>query len=131
MKTVVYFDGVCNLCTGVVQFILKRNSKNNITFASLQGKHGQALLRQLNLPTDSFDSFILVENEQVYHKSTAALKIAQKLDGAWKLAYGLIIVPTFIRDFVYDLIAQNRYSFFGKKNACWLPTPELEARFLN
>jgi len=128
-KPIVLFDGVCNLCSGSVQFILKRDKKNVFQFASLQSNPGQELLKKFNLPADTFNSFVLVEGENIYTRSTAALRIARNLNG-WKWLYAFRIVPKFIRDAIYNLIAKNRYRWFGKKDECWIPTPELRAKFL-
>lgn len=126
---VILFDGVCNLCTGSVQFILKRDKDKTFSFASLQSDYGQKLLQQFNLPTNTFNSFILYQDGKIYTRSTAALQMFQQLNG-WKWVKIFWIVPKFIRDAVYNLIARNRYKWFGKKNECWLPTPDLKARFL-
>ena len=129
-KPVILFDGVCNLCSGSVQFILKRDKEKKFLFASLQSGYGQDLLKQLDLPTDTFNSFILYEDEKVYTRSTAALKMFEQLKN-WRWIKIFWIVPKFIRDAVYNLIAKNRYKWFGKKEECWLPTPDLKARFLD
>lgn len=129
-KPVILFDGVCNLCNGSVQFILKRDKEKKFLFASLQSNYGQTLLRQLDLPTDTFNSFILFENGKVFTRSAAALKMFSQLR-RWKWVKIFWIVPKFIRDAVYNLIAKNRYKWFGKKEECWLPTPDLKARFLD
>ena len=129
-KPVILFDGVCNLCTGSVQFILKRDKEKKFMFASLQSDYGQTLLKHFDLPTSTFNSFILYQDEKIYTRSTAALKMFQQLKG-WKWVKILWIFPKLIRDAVYNLIAKNRYKWFGKKEECWLPTPELKARFLD
>jgi predicted DCC family thiol-disulfide oxidoreductase YuxK len=129
-KQIVFFDGVCNLCTGAVQFVLKRNKKKNILFASLQSNAGQQLLAQYNLPMENFSSFLFLENGKLYKQSTGALRMLTHLYWPWPILYGFIIVPPFIRNGVYNWIASNRYKWFGKQEACWLPTPELKARFL-
>jgi predicted DCC family thiol-disulfide oxidoreductase YuxK len=126
---ILLFDGVCNLCNRSVQFVLKHDQEKIFRFASLQSNAGQALLQQFNLPLTDFNSFVLVEGEQVFTKSTGALKVARQLKG-WRWLYGFIIIPRFIRDAVYGFIARNRYRWFGKQESCWLPTPELRARFL-
>lgn len=130
-KKIVLFDGVCNLCSSSVQFILKKDKKDQFLFGSLQGEAGQQYLKQFNLPADAFNSFMLVESETLYTRSTAALRMLKYLGGGWSLLYGLIIIPKFIRDGVYNLIAKNRYKWFGKKDACWIPTPALKAKFLD
>jgi predicted DCC family thiol-disulfide oxidoreductase YuxK len=129
-KYIILFDGVCNLCTGSVQFVLKRDKKKEFFFGSLQGYAGQDYLKKYQLPSNTFNSFLLIEGERIYTRSTAALRTAKHLGGGWPLLYGFIIVPKFIRDAVYNLIAKNRYRWFGQKEACWLPTPELRSRFL-
>jgi len=128
---IVLFDGVCNLCNRAVQFIIKRDKKKQFRFASLQGKAGNELLKKFDLPANVFNSFILFEEGKVYTRSTAALRIAKKLPGGWKLLYGLMILPRFIRNAVYNVIAKNRYKWFGKRNECMIPTPELKERFLD
>jgi predicted DCC family thiol-disulfide oxidoreductase YuxK len=129
-KPIVLFDGVCNLCNGAVQFIIKRDKKKQFLFASLQGKSGNEFLKRFDLPDNVFNSFILIEGDKVYTRSTAALRVAKKLRGGWKLLYGLMIVPRFIRNVVYNVIAKNRYKWFGKKDECMVPAPELKERFL-
>ena len=129
-KAVIIFDGICNLCSGSVQFILKRDKEKKFLFASLQSSYGQNLLKKYDLPTDTFNSFILFEDGKILTRSTAALKMFSQLKG-WKWVRLLGIVPKFIRDAVYNVIAKNRYKWFGKKNECWVPTPELKARFLD
>jgi len=129
--SIILFDGVCNLCNGAVQFVIKRDKRNQFLFASLQSEEGKKILREHHLPTNKLYSFILVEDGKVYDRSTAALKVVKKLDGFWHFFYGFIIVPKFIRDGVYNFIAKNRYQWFDKKNECMIPTPELKAKFLN
>jgi len=129
-RRIVLFDGVCNLCNGAVQFIIHRDREGHFSFASLQSAVGQAQLRQFGLSTDAFDTFVLVEGGKAYTRSTAALRIARQLTGAWRLLYGLIIVPRPVRDWAYGLVARNRYRLFGRRDSCMIPTPELKAKFL-
>jgi predicted DCC family thiol-disulfide oxidoreductase YuxK len=128
---VIFFDGVCNLCTGVVQFVIRHDPKRRFRFASLQSEVGQQLLKQHNLPSEEFGSFILFDKGKVYTKSTAALMVAKNLDGLLSMWHTFIVLPKFIRDGVYNLVARNRYKWFGKKEACWIPTPELNELFVN
>lgn len=128
---IVLFDGVCNLCNSAVQFIIKHDKKNTFRFASLQSETGQKLLTKFNLPLNELNSFILVENNKVYNMSTGALRVAKKLNGILPLLYSFIIIPKIFRDSIYDWVARNRYKWFGKKEECMIPTPELKARFLN
>lgn len=128
---VIFFDGVCNLCNASVQRVIRNDKKRLFRFASLQGKTGQALLAQFELPSTSFNSFLLWQNGQLYTRSTAALRVTKQMDGAWPLLYYLCIwIPPFIRNAVYDLIARNRYKWFGKQESCWLPNAELKPLFL-
>ena len=129
-KPVILFDGVCNLCNGSVQFILKRDKKNKFRFGSLQGNYGQQMMKKLQMPSGDMYSFILQENEKVYTRSTAALRVLKLLGGKWKLFYSFIVIPKFVRDGVYRFIAQNRYRWFGKKEECWIPDPKWNDRFL-
>jgi predicted DCC family thiol-disulfide oxidoreductase YuxK len=129
-KKIVLFDGVCNLCSNSVQFILQRDKKNQFLFGSLQGKAGQEYLVTFNLPADTFNSFMLIEGGTLYTRSTAALRMLKHLGGGWSLLYAFIVVPPSIRDAVYNRIAKNRYRWFGKKDTCWIPTPALKAKFL-
>jgi predicted DCC family thiol-disulfide oxidoreductase YuxK len=130
-KNIILFDGVCNLCNSSVQFIIKRDKKRKFLFASLQGETGKEILQRFNLPADYINSFILFENGRIYTHSTGALRMMKLLGGGWKLLYGFIVVPKFIRDAVYNLIAKNRYKWFGKRVECMIPTPELKERFLD
>ena len=129
-KSLILFDGVCNLCDSSVQFILLRDKKDRFRFASLQSDYGQNILKQHNLPTEKFNSLALIENGKLYQRSTGALRIARRLKGAWPMLFAFIIVPPFIRNFVYDLIARNRYRWFGKKESCMMPRPEWKQKFL-
>jgi len=127
---VIIFDGVCNLCNGSVQFVIRRDKQRRFRFASLQSDYGQQVLAAHQLPTHTFNSFLLLDNGKLYTKSTAALRVFKHLKGIWPLFYGLIIIPRFIRDGVYNWIARNRYKWFGKQEACMIPTPELRQLFL-
>ena len=128
-KPVIFFDGVCNLCNSSVQFVIKRDKQAKFRFASLQSQAGQEILQQYKLSQDDFNSFLLYENGKLYTRSTAALHVLSQLKG-WKWAGVLKWVPPFIRNGVYNLIARNRYRWFGKREECMLPSPELKDRFL-
>lgn len=127
---IILFDGVCNLCNSSVNFIIENDSKNVFKFTSLQSEKGEQLLKKYDLFNKDIDSVILIENDKAFVKSDAALKIARTLGGKYKMIYGLIILPAFIRNFFYDIIAKNRYKWFGKKDSCRIPTPELQSKFL-
>jgi predicted DCC family thiol-disulfide oxidoreductase YuxK len=128
-RQVILFDGVCNLCNSVVQLVIKRDKKDVFMFASLQSSFGQNLLQCYKLPLNNFNSFILYKNGKVYTKSTAALLVAKQLPG-WSLLYPLILIPPFIRNIFYNLVANNRYKWFGRKEVCWMPTNEMKNKFL-
>lgn len=128
---VVLFDGVCNLCNRSVRFILARDPGGIFRFAPLQSDAGKNILRRFNLPTDKFGSFILLEEGELYTKSSAALKVLNELGGFWKLLYIFIVIPAPFRNAVYDLVAKNRYKWFGRSDECMVPTPEIRGRFLD
>jgi predicted DCC family thiol-disulfide oxidoreductase YuxK len=123
-KSIILFDGFCNLCSGAVQFIIKRDKHKKFQFASLQSDIGKKLLLENELPVTDFMSLVLFENGVIYSRSTGALKIARSLSGLWPICYGAIILPTFIRDGIYNWVAKNRYQWFGKKEQCFLLTKE-------
>jgi predicted DCC family thiol-disulfide oxidoreductase YuxK len=126
----VLFDGVCNLCNGAVKFIIKRDPKNVFTFASLQSDKARSELRRFGIRSDSFHSMLVIHRDRCYERSDAALYIVRHLQRPWSWLYALKIIPRFIRNAVYNLIAQYRYKLFGRQDACMLPTPELKARFV-
>jgi predicted DCC family thiol-disulfide oxidoreductase YuxK len=128
---IILFDGVCNLCNGIVQFIIKRDPQGKFIFASLQSETGRKLLEKSGLPSDEFDSIVLIRGEQYFIKSNAGLRVLKELGGIWKLFYFFRFLPLSFRDFIYDLIAGSRYRMFGKSDSCMIPTPELKARFLD
>lgn len=128
---IILFDGVCNLCNGAVQYVIKHDKRGIFKFASLQGEPGQRLLKQYNLPVNSLNSFVLIQDGNAYTKSTAALMVAKQLNGVVKSLNVFRVIPAFIRDLVYNFIAQNRYRMFGRKESCIIPSPDLRARFLN
>jgi predicted DCC family thiol-disulfide oxidoreductase YuxK len=128
---IILFDGVCNLCNGTIQFLIRHDKKNIFYFASLQSDAGQALLKKYDLDALSLKSIVLIQHDRAFIRSTAVLKIAAQLGGFLKIASILFLFPRFIRDFVYNIVAQNRYRWFGKQDVCWVPTPELKSRFLS
>lgn len=129
-RPVLLFDGVCNLCTGSVQWLIERDPEDRFRFASLQSDAGQALLAELGLPADYVDSIVLVEGEEYYTKSTAGLRVAKRLGLPYSAVYPLVVVPSVVRDRVYDFVANNRYEVFGRKDSCMVPSPEVRDRFL-
>jgi predicted DCC family thiol-disulfide oxidoreductase YuxK len=129
-KSVILFDGVCNLCNSSIDFVIKRDKADRFLLGALQSEEGKKLLAGLNANPNYLDSLVLIEDNKIYYRSTAALKIARKLSGGWPLLYGLIVLPSAIRDGVYDWIGKNRYRWFGEKSTCRLPTATEKAKFL-
>ena len=128
---IILFDGVCNLCNSAINFIIERDKKKQFRFTSLQGDLGKQLLEERKIDPLKIDSIILIDpNLAYYHKSSAALEIAKGLSGAYPLMSVFLIIPTPIRDWVYDYIAKNRYKWFGKKETCRIATPEEQKLFL-
>ncbi|MFN8249329.1 MAG: thiol-disulfide oxidoreductase DCC family protein [Ferruginibacter sp.] len=127
---VILFDGVCNLCNASVNYVIKHDPEGLYRFASLQSSSGHIILQQYGIPVDDMQSFVLIQDNKAYTRSTAALLVVKRLTGPVKLLYGFIIVPPFIRNIVYDIIARYRYKWFGKKDACMVPTASLQSRFL-
>lgn len=132
MKTIVLFDGVCNLCNGTVQFILWHDPDRRFQFASQQSEAGQRLLAQHGISTAQAlaDSVVVLEGPRVYLESDAALHILYRLGGVWGLLYLFRWVPKPLRDRIYRWIARNRYRLFGRRDSCMVPTPALSSRFL-
>lgn len=126
---VVLFDGVCNFCESSVQFILRHDKTGSLRFASLQSEIGQQLLTAYGI-SHELQSVVFVESGKTYTKSAAAFRIARYFDGWWKLLLVFSILPAFITDFGYDIIAKNRYRWFGKKDACMIPSADIRSRFL-
>lgn len=124
----VLFDGYCNLCSGTVRFIIRRDKRRRFRYASLSGPTAERTLHELS-PSRTPDSVLLVDEGKLYEGSTAALRIAKHLDGLWPLLYGLIIFPLPLREAVYHYVARNRYRWFGKREACWMPRPEWNELF--
>lgn len=128
---IVLYDGVCGLCDRSVQLILRNDRRGRFRFAALQSNAGRQLLEKFGLSPEALDSVVLVEGGQALRKSRAALRIARRMDAPWPMLWPLIIVPRPAADFLYDLLAKNRYRIFGKLDACMLPPPEVRARFLS
>ena len=129
-RPVVLFDGVCNLCSGWVQFAIARDPAARLRFAAVQSPYGQDFLRRHDLPSDSFESFYLIDGGRVYEKSTAFLRLVPHLRQPWPLLRALRLVPRPLRDWCYDRIARNRYRLFGRRETCLMPTAEIVDRFL-
>lgn len=135
-QAVILFDGVCNLCNGFVNFVIDRDPDGYFAFAALQSEAAQALLaeearRPVRTGAGILQSVVLVEDGRHYRKSTAALRIARQLKGPWSLLGLLLAVPAPLRDAAYDWVAARRYAWFGQRDRCRVPTPELQERFLD
>ena len=129
-KSIILFDGVCNFCNSSVNFIIKHDTKKHFLFASLQSDVAKEILLQLDKKKIIEDSIVLIQDGKLYQKSTAALKIVKKLNGLYPIIYAFTIVPLFIRDGLYDIIAKNRYKWFGKKDSCMIPSTKIKNRFI-
>jgi len=127
---IVLFDGVCNLCSGFVQFILPRDDEGKYRFASLQSDVGRALLAEHDLPRDELDSVVLIEGGESYVKSAAILRIATGLGGVYRFLSPFRYLPRSVRDRLYDFVADHRYRWFGKKDRCMMPSEDVQSRFL-
>jgi len=128
---IVLFDGVCNFCNSTVNFLLRRDRSGVLRFAALQSEAGKKLLAQTGLRDHDLDSMVLIEGDEVTVKSTAALRAARRLPGLWFMTGILLLVPRRLRDRCYDAFAARRYRWFGKREACIVPTAEMRSRFLD
>ena len=128
---IVLFDGVCNFCNSSVNFLLRRDRNGVFRFAALQSEAGRKLLTEAGLQHHELDSMVLIEGGEIALKSTAALKAARRLPGLWFMTGLLLVVPRRLRDWCYDAFAARRYSWFGKRDVCMIPTAEMRSRFLD
>lgn len=127
---IILFDGVCNLCNAAVIFIIRRDKRDTFRFAALQSEVGETYIEKHQIDTSRTDSIILIDGDKHYEKSSAALKTARYLSGGYPVLYAFMLVPKPVRNWVYDYIAKHRYKWFGKKDSCMIPTPELQNKFL-
>ena len=130
-QPILLFDGVCNLCNGFVQWVIRRDPEDHFRFAALQSETGRRLLAEAGMPVDALSTVVLYEEGRFYTHSEAALRVWRRLGGAWSWLYALRVVPRSLRDAVYHWVARNRYRWFGRRTACMIPTPGLRARFLD
>lgn len=130
-EPLLLFDGVCNLCNNAVQFVIKHDNSQSIYFASLQSETGKHYLQKARLPTKELKSLIFIDKGTIHTRSSGALQMSKYLNYPWKIAYVFILFPKPLRDLVYNLIAKNRYKWFGKKEECMIPTPSVKARFVD
>jgi len=129
-KQIILFDGVCNFCNFWVNFVIKRDTKDIFRFAALQSEKAKELTSSFSIDASKLDTFVLIEGEKFFTKSTAALMICKHLNGSIKILSLFIILPKIFRDFIYDMIAKNRYKLFGKRESCRVPTKEEKLKFL-
>lgn len=128
--SIILFDGFCNFCNSSVNCVIRNDKKNKFKFAALQSEKGKELILKYEIKQLNMESMILIENNNVYYKSTAALKTAKGMGKLYPSLSVLLIIPAFIRDFFYDIIARNRYKWFGKKEVCMIPTEEVKGKFI-
>ncbi|WP_277584809.1 thiol-disulfide oxidoreductase DCC family protein [Psychrobacillus antarcticus] len=129
MPAIILFDGECNFCDASVHFIIKRDPNGYFQFAAQQSDIGEKLKRQYDIP-NNMDSILVIDQHNVYNASDAALHISKHLNRPWSFLHVLKVIPKPIRDVVYKVIAKNRYAWFGKKDSCMIPSPEIRNRFL-
>jgi len=129
-QPVIFFDGVCNLCNASVQFVIAHDKKDQFKFTALQGDYAKEVLSKFNADPQKLNTILLLQEGKLYTKSSAALRVAGKLNGLIPLLYVFLLVPKFIRDWFYDIIAKNRYQWWGRQESCWVPTPELKSKFI-
>lgn len=130
-KKVILFDGVCNFCNYWVNFVIKRDKNDLFRFASLQSEYAQDILKNIKLSTEDFDTFVLIDSDKFYKKSTAALMVLKHISGWLKIIYPLIILPKGIRDLIYSVIAKYRYKIFGRSELCRIPSEFEKSKFLD
>lgn len=126
----ILFDGVCKLCAGTVQFIIRHEKDSTLRFASIQSELGQRIFQEHNLPVENAQSILVTSNDNILSKSDAIIEILRHLKWPWRMGILLKIVPRFLRDWGYTIVASNRYRWFGKKDACMIPTADIKSRFL-
>lgn len=130
-SSLVFFDGVCNLCNGTVQFLLKIDTRRRLQFGSLHGETAKQILPKYQISPDTLNSIVFIHQNKVHTESNAVLEIFRVIGGLWAILYIFIIIPAFIRNALYKLIARYRYEWFGKKKECIIPYPELRNRFID
>jgi len=130
LSQILLFDGKCNLCNSLVKFVIRKDKNARIRFASLQSDTGKLLLTDAGLNADSADTVVYFSSDKVFVRSAAVLNLLKDLGGGWILFYSLVIIPSFIRDFFYNIIAKNRYRIFGRRETCMVPSKDIESRFI-
>jgi len=128
---VILFDGVCNLCNGLVKFVIRNDKSNRFQFASLQSAYGMELLKYYQFKSNTLETVLLYDGKEIYGKSDAVINIINSFGGLWKTVIIFRIIPKIIRNFIYDLLARNRYKFFGKRESCMVPGDDLKSKFID
>lgn len=129
MQQIILFDGVCNLCNAAVNYVIRHDPEKKFRFAPLQSDKAKELLSGEPSLKNDLKSFVLIKEAKIFTRSTAALMVARELKGPVRWLYVFIIIPAFLRDLIYRIVAKNRFRWFGKKESCMVPTPELSERF--
>ncbi len=127
---VILFDGICNLCSGIVKFIIRRDRHEKFRFAALQSDRGLTIIKRYNIRPQTMTTFIFIQGDTWFVKSTAALQVFRAMGGIWKMLYIFILIPRPIRDFLYDIVAKTRYTLFGTRDSCMVPDSKVRSRFL-
>ena len=130
-SALILYDGVCHLCQGFVRFILRRDRGKKFRFGFIQSAAGQEIIRAYPSLTDGLNTVVLIEGTRVFTRSAAALRVVRKLTGGWPLLYAFIVIPPFLRDALYDVVARHRYRWFGRSPQCLMPSPEHTDRFID
>ena len=129
-QPILLFDGVCNLCNGLVKFVIKHDRRSKIRFAPLQSSAGQSILLKAGLPSKELNTVVFIKGDKFLFRSSAILNLLRELGGGWRLFYAFMIIPPFLRDFLYNITANTRYRIFGKRESCMVPSEELMNRFV-
>ena len=130
-KPVIVFDGICHLCTGFAKFVIRHDRDGRFLFLAAQSPRGEVLYRRLGLKTGDWESNLLILDRQVYTELDSFIEVTRRFGGPWRLMPILYALPRPIRDWLYNRIARNRYAWFGRRDVCFVPTPELQSRFLD
>lgn len=126
----ILFDGVCNLCSALVQFVIRHDREAKFRFAAIQSEIGRKIYQSHGLDPADLQTFVFIADGKVVLRSDAAIEVVSRFGGAWRIFAIFRLVPRVARDFVYSTIARNRYRWFGRKEVCMIPTPEIDERFL-
>jgi predicted DCC family thiol-disulfide oxidoreductase YuxK len=129
-NNLILFDGVCNLCNALVQFVIRHDANGKFRFAPIQSEIGREIFERHDLDPDDLQTFVFMMERRMFLRSDAAIEVASRFGGAWAILRVFLLVPRSLRDFIYSFIARHRYQWFGRKDVCMIPTPEIRERFL-